>query len=156
MQLKMDFENYINKHLDNDNDELDPNDPNQCELPDVYLCFVRLIGEENDGMYRYEFIFTDNPDECWGDGFDEKPSGIINDLHPFDEYVTEIHILKTNIKFDLIQNNCCFSMQDCMDGCVALAYYLDESWKMNNIIFMYGENIEDVEKKLSDNNLLLE
>ena len=59
MQLKMDFENYINKHLDNDNDELDPNDPNQCELPDVYLCFVRLIGEENDGMYRYEFIFTD-------------------------------------------------------------------------------------------------
>ena len=33
---------------------------NNEELEDVYLGFIRLIGEENDGYYRYEFIFTDN------------------------------------------------------------------------------------------------
>lgn len=31
----------------------------------VYLGFIKLIGEENDGYYRYEFIFTDSIDEFW-------------------------------------------------------------------------------------------
>ena len=95
---------------------------NEEELDDVFLCFVNLIGEENDGYYRYEFIFTDNPDEFWGENFEYKPAGLVNDLIPSDEYITEIHIVKTKIKFDLVQNNMCFGMQDCMDGIVALAY----------------------------------
>lgn len=27
---------------------------------EVYLCFINLIGEENDGYYRYEFILLIN------------------------------------------------------------------------------------------------
>ena len=42
------------------------------DLKDVFLLFVRLIGEENDGYYRYEFIFTDNPDEAWGEDWEHK------------------------------------------------------------------------------------
>jgi hypothetical protein len=30
------------------------------------LGFIRLIGEESDGYYRYEFIFTNNINEFWG------------------------------------------------------------------------------------------
>ena len=30
---------------------------------EVVLGFVNLVGKEEDGKYRYEFIFTDNPDE---------------------------------------------------------------------------------------------
>ena len=33
-----------------------------AENKPVYLCFVNLVGQEEDGNYRYEFIFTDNPD----------------------------------------------------------------------------------------------
>jgi hypothetical protein len=73
------------------------------DLKDVFLLFVRLIGEENDGYYRYEFIFTDNPDEAWGEGFEHKPACLVNDLMPSDEYITEIHIVKTKIKFDLFK-----------------------------------------------------
>ena len=40
---------------------------------EVKLGFIRLIGEETDGYYRYEFIFTDNIDEFWGEGFEYKP-----------------------------------------------------------------------------------
>lgn len=124
------------------------------ELKDVFLLFVRLIGEENDGYYRYEFMFTDNPDEAWGENFEYKPSGLVNTLIPSDEYITEIHIVKTKIKFDLIQNNMCFSMQDCMDGCVALAienmdeyeYYPDDRGRL---FFMFGESFEKVENKLA-------
>ena len=40
------------------------------ELKTAYLCLVRLVGDESDGYYRYEFIFTDNPDEVWGDNLE--------------------------------------------------------------------------------------
>lgn len=129
------------------------------ELNEVYLCFIRLIGEENDGYYRYEFIFTDNPDEVWGEDWEHKPIGLINNPMPSDDYLTEIHIVKTKIKFDLIQNNMCFSMQDCLDGIVALAWQnideLDAYPEDGRIYFMFGESLEDVERKLALKNVLM-
>lgn len=129
------------------------------ETKDVSLLFIRLIGEENDGYYRYEFIFTDNPDEAWGDDWEYKPSGLVNTLIPSDEYITEIHIVKTKIKFDLIQNNMCFSMQDCMDGCVALAIENMDSYdnypEDGRLFFMFGETLEDVERKLALKNIVM-
>ena len=129
------------------------------ELNEVYLCFIRLIGEENDGYYRYEFIFTDNPDEVWGEDWEHKPIGLINNPIPSDDYLTEIHIVKTKIKFDLIQNNMCFSMQDCLDGIVALAWQnideLDAYPEDGRIYYMFGESLEDVERKLALKNVLM-
>lgn len=128
------------------------------ELNEVYLGFVRLIGEENDGYFRYEFIFTDNVDEFWGDNFEYKPAGLVNDLIPSDEYITEIHIVKTKIKFDLVQNNMCFGMQDCMDGIVALAFENIDEYENypedGRIYFMFGEEMSEVERKLAIKNIL--
>lgn len=149
------FDENLNDYTD---EELDPNDPNQCELPEVSLCFVRLIGEEVDGFYRYEFLFTETPDECWGENWDEKPAGLINDLEPGENYVNEVHILKTKIKFDLIQNNCCFSMQDCLDGIVALCHENVDTYteypEDGRLFFMYGESMDKVEEKLAMKHLL--
>ena len=132
---------------------------NDDDLKDVFLCFVRLIGEENDGYYRYEFIFTNNIDEVWGENFEYKPCSLVNGLIPSDEYITEIHIVKTKIKFDLIQDNSCFGMQDCMDGCVAIAYEsLDEYEEYpedGRLIFMFGESFDEVERKLAMKNILM-
>ena len=129
------------------------------ELNDVYLCFIRLIGEENDGYYRYEFIFTDNPDEVWGEDWEHKPIGLINNPIPSDDYLTEIHIVKTKIKLDLIQNDMCFSMQDCLDGIVALAWQnideLDAYPEDGRIYFMFGESYDDVERKLAMKRILM-
>lgn len=41
----------------------------------VFLCFIRLIGEETDGYYRYEFIFTDDIDAVWGENFEYNTMG---------------------------------------------------------------------------------
>jgi hypothetical protein len=129
------------------------------DLKDVFLLFVRLIGEENDGYYRYEFIFTDNPDEAWGEGFEHKPACLVNGLTPSDEYITEIHIVKTKIKFDLIQNNCCFGMQDCLDGIVSVAWEniddMSEYPEDGRLFFMFGESIDEVERKLALKNILM-
>ena len=120
----------------------------------VYLCFIRLIGEENDGYYRYEFIFTDNPDEAWGEGFNYKPAALVSPLMLSDEYMTEVHIVKTKIKFDLIQNNACFSFSDAMDGAVAIAIeniddYEEYPDDRGRLVFMFGESFDDVERKLA-------
>ena len=95
----------------------------------IYLCFIRLIGEENDGYYRYEFIFTNDIDNVWGEEFDQKPACLVNNLIVDDEFITEIHIVKMKIKLDLIQNNCCFSVSDCYDGIVSIAWQnLDDEY----------------------------
>ncbi len=129
------------------------------ENEEVRLGFIRLIGEENDGYYRYEFIFTDKIDEFWGESFEEKPCCLINDLHPNDEYVTEIHIVKTKILLDLVQDNCCFGFQDCADGIIALAWEnvdgYEEYPEDGRIFFRFGETYEEVETKLALKNVLM-
>ena len=125
----------------------------------LYLCFIRLIGEENDGYYRYEFVFTDNIDEVWGDEFNQKPACLVNNLMVNDEYITEIHIVKMKIKLDLIQDNCCFSISDCYDGIVSLAYENTDSYEEfpedGRIFFRFGETIDEVERKLAIKNILM-
>lgn len=125
----------------------------------LYLCFIRLIGEENDGYYRYEFVFTDNIDEVWGDEFNQKPACLVNNLMVNDEYITEIHIVKMKIKLDLIQDNCCFSISDCYDGIVSLAYENTDSYEEfpeeGRIFFRFGETLDEVERKLAIKNVLM-
>lgn len=126
---------------------------------EVKLCFINLVGEENDGYYRYEFVFTDRIDECWGDEFDQKPACLVNNLMISDEYITEIHIVKTKIKLDLVQNNCCFSMSDCFDGIVALSWEnldnADEYPEDGRLFFRFGESYSDVERKLAMKQILM-
>lgn len=113
----------------------------------LYLCFINLVGEENDGYYRYEFIFTDNPDECWGEDYEYKPAGLVNGLYPNDEYITEIHTIKMKVKLDLAQNNSCFGFQDVMDGIVAIAW--PDDIENCTLFFRYGETLDEVEKKIA-------
>jgi hypothetical protein len=126
---------------------------------EVKLGFINLIGEENDGYYRYEFIFTDDIDEFWGEDFEQKPCCLVNNLTPNDEFITEIHIVKTKIKLDLVQNNCCFGFQDCIDGIVALAYEnmdaYDEYPQDGRIFFRFGETFSEVENKLAIKNIIM-
>ena len=129
------------------------------ESEEVRLCFIRLIGEENDGYYRYEFIFTDSIDEVWGTDFEVKPACLVNELMVEDRYVTEIHIVKMKIKLDLIQDNCCFSVSDSYDGCVAIAIENMDSYDSypedGRIFFKFGETLEEVENKLAMKSILM-
>lgn len=125
----------------------------------LYLCFIRLVGEENDGYYRYEFIFTDNADEVWSEDFNQKPACLVNDLMVDDEYITEVHIVKTKIRLDLIQDNCCFSVADCYDGIIALAWEnIDEYEEYpddGRLFFKFADPYGEVEEALARKNVLM-
>lgn len=126
---------------------------------EVYLCFINLIGEENDGYYRYEFIFTDKLNDVFGENFDQKPACLVNNLEVDDEYITEIHNVKMKIKLDLIQNNCCFSISDCYDGIVSMAWEnmdeYEEYPEDGRLFFNFGETLSKVERKLAMKNIIM-
>ena len=59
---------------------------------------------------------------------------------------------------DLVQKNGCFSMQDCMDGAVALAWQSllhEDSYPEYRLIFKFGESYDDVESKLAMCHILM-
>jgi hypothetical protein len=133
---------------------------NNEDEEEVRLGFIKLIGEESDGYYRYEFIFTENVDEVWGEDFNIKPACLVNDLMVDDKYISEVHIVKMKIKLDLIQDNCCFSISDCYDGIIALAWenvddYDEYPDERGRLFFRFGETLSQVENKLAMCNILM-
>ena len=128
-------------------------------MGNLFLGFISKVGEDNDGFYHYEFIFTDNPDEFWGEDFEEMPVCLNKDLRPADIYITEVHRIKTKIKLSLIQNNCCFSFQDAADDIVALGFedigdydvYPDDG----RLVFFFRDTYEEVEEMLAKKNIIM-
>ena len=124
-----------------------------------YLCFVNLKGKSMDDVYCYEFIFSTQPDSFWGENFEYMPCCLCDGLKPSDEYVTTVSIVNTKIKLNLIQDSCCFSFQDCTDGVVALAYEsleeYDEYPENGRIVLQFGEEYNDVSRKLAAKSILL-
>ena len=129
-------------------------------MDDRYLCFINLIGEDLNHIFTYELLFTSEVDTFWGENFEYFPCCLCNDIIPNKELYDVVKTIKTKIKLDLIQNSCCFSMQDAIDGIVAIAYEnisdYDEYPDDGRLIFFYGETYTDVEYKLANKNILLE
>ena len=121
-----------------------------------YLCFIKLIGENINGN-EYEFYFTKNLNDFWGEDFAVKPSFLINNIVPFDDTYDLIEriTMNNNIKLDLASKDSSHSFQDCIDGVIALgAQNIDEGEypEIGRLILYFGEDYDSVEKKLSQRN----
>ena len=125
---------------------------------DKKLCFVKLIGSDINGQNVYEFLFTENIEGFWGENFEYKPCGLCNELIPNEDSYETVEKVKTEIKFDLIQDSTCFGFQDCIDVCVALAFEnmddYEEYPEPFRIVFKYGDSFEHVEEILAKRNIL--
>ena len=71
----------------------------------MYLIFVNELGPNYKGENIYEFIFSENIDELWGEDWDSVPA------HgkpgpPETVYINKVGVLsKSNVKLELIQNS---------------------------------------------------
>lgn len=129
------------------------------------LLYVNFMGNDLDGRNIYQFLFgtDEQADLFWVEDFDVKPAGIVRNFFVDDSQYDDVRILKVNkIKLDLAQENTCFSMQDCRDNCVALAYEnldnLDndpdfEYPEDGRLVFHFGMTMLDVEMVLAKRNL---
>jgi hypothetical protein len=128
------------------------------ELRVVYITF---IGKDTEGLNIYQFLLSNNPDDVFAEGWDEKPANIIrHEILMIDESQYEyIKELRTDIILDLAQDNGCFSMQDCRDHCVALAYenldMAEEYPENGRIVVQFGDTLTEVEEMFARRDMTL-
>lgn len=124
------------------------------------LCFIKYIGTDINNLHEYEFLFTENIDEFWGENFEYMPCCLCNELIPFDNSYNETKKLKSHVKLSLIQNSCCFSYQDAIDQIVSMAFEdisdYDEYPKDGRLVFFFGNDYDEVIEKLNSKELNFE
>lgn len=137
------------------------NDLEFMDTSNLKVVYIIFLGIDADGMNIYHFLLSENTEETFAEGWSEKPAGnnpreiMLIDNTMF-EYEKE---LKTEIKLDLAQDNTCFSMQDCRDDIIALAYEnLDEAEEYPEpcrIVIHFGDKIDDVEAMFAKRDMRL-
>lgn len=137
------------------------NDLEFTDSTDLKVVYVLYVGKNSDGLNLYHFLLSENTTDTFMEDWAEKPAANIpNERLLLDdsqyEYVKE---LKTSITLDLMQDNSCFSFQDCRDHIVALAYEsLDDAElypEPFRIVIHFGDPIDDVERMLAQRDMFM-
>lgn len=125
-----------------------------------FLVYVNELGPNYKGDNIYEFIFSNDIKDIWGESWDSKPSNN-NPQPPFINFINKVGVLKSElICFSVIQKSDWFSMIDSVDGVIALAWenesdLIDFSTK-KRLVFSFGETEESVKNKLYERDIVLE
>jgi hypothetical protein len=137
------------------------NDMDFADSNDLRVAYILYLGKNSDGLNIYHFLLSENVEDTFMEDWSEKPaSNIPNERLIIDEsqydYVKE---LKTPITLDLMQDNTCFSFQDCRDHIVAIAYEnLDDAEfypEPFRIVIHFGDLIDDVERMLAQRDMFM-
>jgi hypothetical protein len=125
-----------------------------------FLIYVNELGPNYKGDNIYEFIFSDDLEDIWGENWESSPANG-NPLPPDLEHIKRVGVLKNDqITLSVIQNSDYFTMLDSIDGIIALAYE-DESSNVDfshqkRLVFKYGETEESIKDKLYERDFVLE
>ena len=125
------------------------------------LIYINELGPNFLGHNIYEFIFGYNDCEPFGEGWDEIPASG-NAFPPSIEYVKKVGILKeSELKLHLVQDSDYFCVYDAVEGVIALGWEDAESDEIINgdktrLVFSYGDDLELVNSKLYERDLVLE
>lgn len=120
-----------------------------------YVGFIERIGNTDDGNPIYRFDFTYDRDAVWGEFFNVAPAGMMPVLDPDKNSLSHSGKIIFPKEIDLARKNMCYSMQDCFDGIIALAFSkLDNDASLlyddgKPFVIHYGETLDEVREKLS-------
>ena len=125
----------------------------------IFLIYINKLGSNYKGENLYEFIFSDNIENIWGESWDSKPANGYPSP-PSIEFITKVGMLKNTLDLEVLQNSDIFSMIDGMDDVIALAWE-NESENINfdtkkRLVFRFGESLETVKNKLYERDIVLE
>ncbi len=126
-------------------------------MKNLKLAFINALGKDVNGYINYEFLFTEDIDDVWGEDWEVKPAGICNISSLESNLYNKNYILETNLILELAQNCNCFSMNDCTDGIIPLCWEdisdYEEYPEDGRFIVHFGENLADVNYKLAQKGL---
>lgn len=125
-----------------------------------YLIYINELGPNYKGENLYEFIFSNNLENIWGENWESKPANGYP-LPPNLEYISNIGCMRNNlIKFEVLQNSDYFSMIDAQDDVISLGWEVEsENVDFNSVkrlVFRYGENEKSVKDKFYERDIILE
>ena len=125
-----------------------------------YLIYVNELGPNYKGDNTFEFIFSNSLEEIWGDSCESNPANGYPSP-PDLEFINKVGTLKSNeITLSVIQKSDYFSMTDCMDDVISLAWEneLDEIdfTIKKRLVFRFGETEQSVKNKLYERDIVLE
>jgi hypothetical protein len=125
-----------------------------------YLIYVNELGPNYKGDNIYEFIFSVELENIWGDSWESKPSNGYPSP-PDLEHINKVGVLKNDkITLSVIQNSDYFSMMDAIDGVIALSWENETettNFEINKrLVFRFGETEESVKNKLYERDIVLE
>lgn len=124
-----------------------------------FLIYINGLGSNYKGEHIYEFIFSNSIDEVWGENWESKPANGYP-LPPDIEYVSKVGVLTNGeIKLELVQNSDVFSVQDSLDGVIALGWEIEEEIDFSlvkRLVFRFGEEEQIVKDKLYERDLVLQ
>ena len=126
----------------------------------MFLIFVNELGPNYKGDNIYEFIFSDNVDDVWGEYWESKPSNSYP-LPPNMLHIKKVAVLKNSeISLYVIQKSDYFSMQDSIDDVICLAWENESEYinfdLVKRLVFRFGESEESVKNKLYARDIVLE
>lgn len=125
-----------------------------------YLAFIEEIGRTINGEFTYRFYFTYDTEIVWGEYFNVCPCSIIPNLFPDINSLSHKVDISFSQQLNIVVNNMCFSMQDCIDGIIPLAFvdiYENDFLKYNNkpLFFPFGENKNIIINKCNSVNAII-
>ena len=126
----------------------------------IYLIYVNELGPNYKGDNIYEFIFSDNLGNIWGENWESKPSNGYP-LPPDLEFIRKVGTLKNDqVTLSVIQNSDNFSMLDSIDGVIALAWENESDEvdfdRQKRLVFKFGDEEATVKDKLYERDIVLE
>jgi hypothetical protein len=123
------------------------------------VIYILYVGKNSENDNIYHFLISTDSEKTWAEGWENKPACIMRDLTPEDDMYEYIAEVKTELKLDLAQDNCCFSMQDCRDNVVALASEnLEEAEEYpedGRIVIHFGDLVDKVERMLARRDIVM-
>lgn len=124
---------------------------------DLYLVFINKVGEDWEGNYIYEFIFSNTTKDIDGDDWDVYPASGIPSV-PNESFIKQVGRVETKLNLDVIQDSDTFAVWDAVDGIIALAWEnLDEyeQYPEDRLYLSFGDPMKLVEDKLYEKDLIL-
>ena len=124
-----------------------------------YLLYINGLGPNYKGENIYEFIFGDSLEDVWGENWEARPANGYPSP-PDVDYVKKVGTLTHNeITLELVQNSDVFSVQDSIDGVIALGWEKEDEIDFSlvkRLVFKYGDQEQDVKDKLYERDLVLQ
>ena len=113
------------------------------------LIYVNIIGNNSEEELVYEFYFSDEAEMAWGMDWEYRPATVCNIGIPQRMNYDSIKIVRSKIILTVAQKNSCFSMQDCKDGVIPIAWENIDGYEDypddGRMVLPFGTDIDSVE-----------